>query len=149
MHFRPHIVRQGGEISNKMQPWHSQANYDLKKYSYVTCRGELTPSKFDTYSYQVKSMFGCEADLNTLTARQLKSIFCTKRLTHEKVWDNPLSLQQLDGFLRELLIFQGVCSIMFWEIFSADMWLACKLEIIILKFFYDVSEVELQRKNGL
>ena len=81
MHFRSPIVRWGGEISNKMQPWHFQANYDLKKYSYVTCRGEQSPSKFDTYSRQVKSMFGCEADLNTLTAHQLKSTFSAKRLT--------------------------------------------------------------------
>jgi len=56
------------------------ANYDLKKYSYVTCRGEQSPSKFDTYLCQVKSTFGCEADLNTLTARQLKSTLGTKRL---------------------------------------------------------------------
>jgi len=52
----------------------------LKKYSYVTCRGEQTPSKFDTYSRQVKSTFDWEADLNTLNVRQLKSTFGTKRL---------------------------------------------------------------------
>ena len=80
MQFRSHIVRRGGEISNKMQPWHFQANYDLEKYSYVTCRGEQSPSKLDTYSHQVKSTFNCEADLNILTARQLKSTFSTKRL---------------------------------------------------------------------
>jgi len=79
MHFRLHVVRRGGEISKKMQPWHSEANYDLKKYSYVTCRGEQSPAKFDTYLCQVKSMFGCEADLNTVTARQLKLTFGTKR----------------------------------------------------------------------
>jgi len=53
----------------------------LKKYSYVTCRGEQSSSKFDTYSRQVKSTFGWEADLNTLTARQLKLTFGNKRLT--------------------------------------------------------------------
>ena len=52
----------------------------LKKYSYVTCRGEQSPSKFDTYSHQVKSTFGWEADLNTLTARQLKV-----NVRHQKV----------------------------------------------------------------
>ena len=57
------------------------ANYDLKKYSCATCRGEQSPSKFDTYSRQLKSMFGCASDLNTLTVRQLKSTFGTKRLT--------------------------------------------------------------------
>ena len=80
MHFRSPIIRQGGEVSNKMLAWHFYANYDLKKYSYVTCRGEQSPSKFNTYYCQVKSMFSCEADLNTLTARQLKSTFGTKRL---------------------------------------------------------------------
>ena len=57
MHFRSPIIRWGGEISNKLLPWHSYASYDLKKYSYVTCRGEQSPSKFDTYSRQVKSTF--------------------------------------------------------------------------------------------
>jgi len=66
-----------------MRPRHSYASWDLKKYSYVTCRGEQCPSKFDTYAHQVKSMFGCEADLNTLTARQLKSTFGTRRLIIE------------------------------------------------------------------
>jgi len=54
--------------------------HDLKKYSYVTCRGEQSPSKFDTYLRQVKSTFGWKADLNTLTARQLKS-----EVRHQKV----------------------------------------------------------------
>ena len=54
--------------------------HDLKKYSYVTCRGEQIPCKFDTYWRQVKSTFSWEADLNTLTACQLKSTFGTKRL---------------------------------------------------------------------
>jgi len=53
-----HILLGGGEISHTMQPWHTQANYDLKKYSAVTCRGEQSPSKFDTYSQQLKSAFG-------------------------------------------------------------------------------------------
>jgi hypothetical protein len=81
MHFRSPIVRRGGEISNKLLSWHSYARNDLKKYSYVTCRGEQSPSKFDTYSRQVKSTFGWKADLNTLTVRQVKSTFGTKRLT--------------------------------------------------------------------
>ena len=56
-------------------------NRVLKRvFGYVTCRVGQSPSKFDTYSRQVKSTFGCEADLNTLTARQLKSKFDTKRL---------------------------------------------------------------------
>jgi len=50
----------------------------LKKYSYVTRRGDQSPSKFNTYLHQVKSVFGCEADLNTLTAHQLKSTLGTK-----------------------------------------------------------------------
>ena len=47
----------------------------LEKYSSVTCRSEQSHSKFDTYSYELKSTFGTEADLNTLTARQVKSTF--------------------------------------------------------------------------
>ena len=84
--FRSPIVQRSGEISNKMPSWHSYASYDLKKYSHVTCRGEQSPSKFDTYSCQVKSKFGWEADLNTLTACQLKSTFGTKRLTARGVF---------------------------------------------------------------
>ena len=82
MHFRSPIIRQGGEISNKLLSWHSYASNDVKKYSYVTCRGEQSPSKFETYSRQVKSAFGWEADLNNLTARQVKSTFGTKRLIY-------------------------------------------------------------------
>ena len=70
-----------------MQPWHSQAYYNLKKYSCLTCRGEQIPYKFDTYSRQLQSTFGCAADLNTLTAHQLKSTFGTKRLMHKNPWD--------------------------------------------------------------
>ena len=44
-------------------------------------QGEQSPSKFDTYSRQLKSTFACEPDLNTLTARQVKSTFCSKRLS--------------------------------------------------------------------
>jgi len=75
-----HISLGGGEISHKMQPWHSQANNYLKKYSSVTCRGEQIPSKFDTYSRQLELTFACEPDLNTLTACQVKSTFGSKRL---------------------------------------------------------------------
>jgi len=97
MHFRSPIVWQGGEISNKILPWHFYASYDLKKYSYVTCRSEPSPSKFDTYSRQVKSMFGSEADLNTLTARQLKSTFGTKKLI--KVSDTKFNKEHLRPLL--------------------------------------------------
>ena len=80
MHFMSPIFRRGGEISNKLLSWHSYASNDMKKYSYITCRREQSPAKFDTYPRQVKSTFGWEADLNTLTARQVKSTFSTKRL---------------------------------------------------------------------
>jgi len=63
MQVRSHIVHEVWQISHTMQPWHSQANYDLKKYSCVTCSGEQSPSKFDTYSCQLKSTFSCAADL--------------------------------------------------------------------------------------
>jgi len=87
MHFRSPIVRQGGEISNKLLSWHSYASNNLKKYIYVTCGSEQSPSKLDTYLRQVKSTFGWEADLNTLTARQVKSTFSTKRLEkHRLLW---------------------------------------------------------------
>ena len=70
----------GKSQTKKLLSWHFYASNDLKKYSYVTCMGEQSPSKFDTHSCQVKSTFGWEADLNTLTVRNVKSTFGTKRL---------------------------------------------------------------------
>ena len=57
------------------------SNLRLIKFSCVTCKGEQSPSKFDTYSRQLKSTFGCQPDLNTLSARRRKSTIVAKRLT--------------------------------------------------------------------
>ena len=56
------------------------SNVRLTKFSCVTCKGEQSPSKFDTYSRQLKSTFGWQPDLNTLSARRLYSTFGAKRL---------------------------------------------------------------------
>jgi len=56
------------------------SNVRLIKFSCVTCKREQSPSKFDTYSRQLRSTFGCQPDLNTLYACQLKSTFSAIRL---------------------------------------------------------------------
>ena len=63
-----------------------------KKYSSVTCRGEQCPSKFDKYSCQLKSMFACEPDLNTLPARQVN------------VWQQKVKLTPLSTFIPQVLV---------------------------------------------
>ena len=114
-HFRSHIIWRGGEISNKMQPWHFQANYDLKKYSYVTCRGEQSPSKFDIHLHQVKSTFSCEADLNTVTAHQLKLTFGTKRLTSSSVCLQYLLCHYFSALYIEVaIVCRSVCEPLMW-----------------------------------